>query len=257
MSRQDKLNRLPLSAWQAERLRVTAFPISATPMDDINWWTELIGEPAETRTVQPRVDRQTEQGLFLGAKLVNQVQPLRVDWLLQLTGEESEAVTFPTIGTFLEIIDPFVELMLRWFKLKTCPELKRIAFGPSLVYPIDSRAAGYRQLSGYLPSVKLDPEGSSDFAYQINRARNSTSIIHGLKVNRLSKWSVAKVQRMAFSVGEELSVSKGQELFACHLDLDINTAAEFPGPLPKNQLELVFQELVDLAKEIASEGDIS
>lgn len=258
MSKQGKINRLPLSAWHAERLRLTAFPITATPPQNISWWTELMGEPAETKTVQPKLDRQTEQGLFLGAKLVNQVQPNRIDWLIQLTDQESEAISFPTIGPFLEVIEPFVELMLRWFKLKTCPELKRLAFGPILVYPVDSRVAGYRQLSVYLPSIKLDHEGSSDFFYQINRIRNSTSKSDGFKINRLSKWSVSAVQRMDFSIGKEidLSVTKRQAYYACRLDLDINTAAEFPGPLPKKQLSLIFQELVDLAKEIALEGDV-
>lgn len=258
MSKQDKINRLPLSAWHAESLRLTAFPITSTPLNDTNWWTELMGEPAETKTVQPKFDRQTEQGLFLGAKLVNQVQPNRIDWLIQLTDQESGAIVFPTIGPFLEVIEPFVELMLRWFNLKTCPELKRLAFGPTFVYPVDSRVAGYRQLSVYLHSIKLDPEGSSDFLYQINRIRNSTSKIDGLKINRLSKWSVSALQRMDFSVGKEidLSVTKRQAQYACRLDLDINTAAEFAGPLPKKQLSLIFQELLDLAKEIALEGDI-
>lgn len=258
MSKQGKINRLPLSAWHAESLRLTAFPITATPLNDINWWSELMGEPAETKTVQSKLDRHTEQGLFLGAKLVNQVHPNRIDWLIQLTDQESGAIAFPTIGPFLEVIEPFIELMLRWFKLNTCPELKRLAFGPILLYPVDSRVAGYRQLSVYLPSIKLDSEGSSDFLYQINRIRNSTSKIDGLKINRLSKWSVSAIQRMDFSVGKEsdLSVTKRQAHYACRLDLDINTAAEFSGPLPKKQLSLIFQELVDRAKEIALEGDI-
>lgn len=260
MSKQGKINRLPLSAWHAESLRLTAFPITATPLKDSNWWTELMGEPAETKTAQPKLDRRTEQGLFSGAKLVNQVQPNRIDWLIQLADHESGPIGFPTIGPFLEVIEPFVELMLRWFNLKTCPELKRLAFGPILVHPVDSHAAGYRQLSAYLPNVKLDPEGSSDFLYQINRVRDSTSKIDGLRINRLSKWSVATVQTIGFFVGpiSDISISMDKVgLFrACRLDLDINTAAEFTGPLPKKQLSLIFQELVDLAKEIAVEGDI-
>ena len=43
------LDRLPLSAWQAEGLRMTVFlspaaQVLATP----TWWSDLVGEPAET-----------------------------------------------------------------------------------------------------------------------------------------------------------------------------------------------------------------
>jgi len=258
MSKQDKPSRLPLSAWHVESLRLTAFPVLGTPLTDISWWTELVGEPAETKTIQPRVGVETEQGEFLGAKLVNQIQPHRVDWHLQFPDQEPQADAFPTIGPFLEIVEPFVRLMLRWLDLETCPELQRLAFGVVLAYPVESRTAGYRQLAAFLPSVKLHPEGSSDFLYQINRVRTSTSKIEGLGINRLSKWSVAALQRVSLSFRKELdmSVAMDKALYACRLDLDINTVAKFSAPLPEKQRGPLLQELVDLAKEIASEGDI-
>ena len=123
MPKQDKPSRLPLDAWHAESLRLTAFPIRGTALTDISWWTELLGEPAETKTTQPRVAGQTEVGEFLGAKLANQIQPHRIDWQLQPPGQEPNS--FPTVGPFLEIVEPFVELMLRWLDLETCPMLQR------------------------------------------------------------------------------------------------------------------------------------
>lgn len=41
-----------------------------------------------------------------------------------------------------------------------------------------------------------------------------------------------------------------------HLELDINTAANFTQDLPGSVLPQLFQELVDLGVEIAQEGDI-
>lgn len=258
MSKQDKPSRLLLNAWYVESLRLTAFPVRGTPLTDISWWTELVGEPAETKTIQPRVGGQTEQGEFLGAKLVNQIQPHRVDWQLQLPDQETQADTFPTVGPFLEIVERFVELMLKWLSLETCPELHRLAFGAVLVYPIESRVAGYQQLAAFLPSVKLDLEGSSDFLYQINRVRTSTSKIEGLRINRLSRWSVTALQRvdLSFEKNLDMSIAKGKLVHACRLYLDINTVPEFRGPLPEKQRGSLFEELVFLAKEIASEGDI-
>ena len=261
MSKQDKINRLPLSAWNAEILRLTAFHIEPTSPQDINWWADLMGEPAETKTVQQRIGGQIEQGLFTGirgVKLVNQVQPHRIDWSLQLHEPDPQINVFPTIGQFIEVVEIFVDVMARWLKLKTCPMLQRLAFGAILTYPVDSHAAGYRQLSAYLPNVKLDPESSSDFLYQINRVRDSTSKIDGLGINRLSKWSVATLQTMSFSFGQDLdtSMDKGSLLRACHLELDINTKTDAKKPLPSNRIDQIFQELVNLAKEIIKEGDI-
>ena len=157
-----------------------------------------------------------------------------------------------------EVIEQLVDLMARWFKLKTCPVLQRLAFGAILTYPVDNLASGYQQLSTYLPSVKLDPGNSSDFLYQINRVRDSTSGIDNLRINRLSKWSVAAVQTMGFTVGQDLdmSVAKGGLLRACRLELDINTITVLKKPLPPNKLNIVFKELIKLAKEIIKEGDI-
>jgi len=258
MPKQNKPGRLPLEAWYVESLRLTAFPVGGTALTDISWWFELLGEPAETKTIQPRVAGQTEVGGFLGAQLTNIIQPSRIDWQLRPPDQELPAGSFPIVGPFLEIVEQFVELMLRWLELKTCPMLQRLAFGAILLHPVESRAAGYRELAAFLPFVELDPDGSSDFHYQINRARSSTLEIKGLKINRLSKWSVGAFQMFDLTVGKQpgMNVAKGELLHASRLSSDINTVPEFPGPLPESQRGPLFQELADLAKEIASEGDI-
>jgi hypothetical protein len=46
------------------------------------------------------------------------------------------------------------------------------------------------------------------------------------------------------------------EIYACRLELDINTPQSFQNELPYDQLNNIFQELVDLGREIATEGDI-
>jgi len=133
-------------------------------------------------------------------------------------------------------------LMLRW--LAGCPPLQRLAFGAVLTRPVDDLLTGYRQISDYLPFVQLDPESSSDFSYQINRPRNST-VISGLRINRFSRWSVARVFASTFDTQ-----------IGCRVELDINTAQEFQGELPQEKLPVIIQELVDLGKEIAENGDI-
>jgi len=48
----------------------------------------------------------------------------------------------------------------------------------------------------------------------------------------------------------------GPENFACNVELDISTDKEFQSELPREQLSIIFQELVELGKEIARDGDI-
>ena len=134
----------------------------------------------------------------------------------------------------------------------------RLAFGAVLLQPIKSHQDAYKQLGHYLPSITLDPEGSSDFLYQINRRRDSTTGVAGLKINRLSKWAMVNFMTMRFSSSPELMLyhpSTATTSFV-QLELDINTVPDFQGELEREQLPSVFSELVQLGCEIASQGDI-
>jgi hypothetical protein len=121
--------------------------------------------------------------------------------------------------------------------------------------PIADPVAGNRLLSQYLHDVKIDIEGSTDLFYQINRRRCSTSDVPDLFVNRLSKWSLSTTGLLSLGgAPEEITIQARQ--FACRLELDINTVAEFPEELPHSRLSDLFDEFVRLSNEIAQEGDI-
>lgn len=249
--------RLPLSAWQAETLRLTAFPAPSANISTPTWWTELLGGPAETKVLRPSKGGELEEGPFEGGRLRLMTQLSRIDWaLFPIPAKAEGAEGFLTVGAFLKILDPFLRLMLRWFELQTCPSVQRLAFGAVLILPVENTVAGHRLLSAYLP-IKLDPEDASDFGYQINRRRDSKSGIPGLRINRLSKWSVLSIQTIELSLGQSAArYYPGGEQFACRLELDINTIQEFQGEFSREQLPGVFQELVDLGCEIASLGDV-
>lgn len=258
MAQQSVAGRPPLTAWQAEILRLTAFPGPSARIVEPTWWADLAGEPPEAKSSRPRKGVQQEEGVFEGRKLVLVVEPTRIDWLFTpFDPQEREFDVVPTIGSFPESLDAFSQLMLRWFELGTCPSVQRLAFGAILLQPVEDRQTGYQQISAYLSSVRLDPEGSSDFSYQINRPRDSTSGIPGLRINRLSKWSVAAWKTGQFSVRPTaVQHFLGQAYFACRLEMDINTVPDFQDELSREQLPQVFQGLVDLGREIVKEGDI-
>lgn len=252
MSTPTTQNKADLSTWQAESLRITCFPGSSIEFNSANWWQEIIGEQPENTVVRAREGIRQDEGHFNGRKVILGTQPMRIDWLMGPNEEDGEF----SIGSFQDGLDSFLDLTLRWFKIS--PPLKRLAFGAILALPVDNRKSGYELIANYLPNVKLDPIGSSDFLYQINRTRKSQLDISELKINRLSKWSVAKQGLVHFALSPDAHVSSfpSSETFSCRLELDINTSADYIGDISSDKLTNVFTELVDLGKEIALKGDI-
>ena len=245
-------------AWQVTNLRVTAFPSEPPRIEEPSLWTEVLGYPPEAVTSRPKAGQRKEEGEHEGRRLFLEVQPERIDWILTplIKPAEDEPATLPLAGPFPEVLASFLKPVERW--LPRCPETVRLAFGAVLAQPVENRRAGYVQIRQYLRAVDIDPDSSEDFFYQINRPRPSRVGIEGLRVNRLSKWSVLLFQRFSVTL-EKSHISKvgyatGDS--ACRLELDINTAPDLDLPLPHDGLSVILGELVDLAKEIATNGDV-
>ena len=255
---QDRANRLPLTAWDAESLRLTAFSPPSSPVDDTGWWDSLMGGPPEVEVVRHRESGKSVEGAFEHGRLVIQTSPDRVDFHAIPSPEQDATGGFLTIGKFEQALGRFDELMNRWLTLDSCPDIQRIAFGAVLLSPVDSKVSGYRQLAAYLPSVTIDAEHSTDLLYQINRPRERTAGTPAVKINRLSKWSVAQMIGAGFVVGptQILHRSMSPAFQACRLELDINTDAERREPLPREALPRIFRELMDLGIQIVKAGDI-
>lgn len=246
------------SGWQTEALRLTAFTRDPVEADTVPLWHDLTGEDPEVSQARPREHSTTEAGPYLEGWLALGVATTRIDWRLVVNPNEPPD-GLPTIGRFDELRDTFRSLMHKW--LKKSPPLNRLAFGAVLLLPVDSRQEGYRRLNGLLPSIAIDAENSSDFSYKINRRRPSTSGIENLEINRLSGWSVSRFTGIGFEMAvDEPTRSRAHELgepmWACRLEVDVNSAPQFRPRLTKRALQTLLDELVGLGAEIAAEGDI-
>lgn len=251
----DPTNPLP---WLTETLRLSAFPSIPGNVEPAQWWEEAVGQPAENHKFQRTTGVTQDDGPFHGGKLILAVQPLRIDWLFQTSATPTPEEIEPSLDQLLAL-DAAMELFQRVadYWLGVSPPLARLAFGAILAIPVDDRPTGYRRLSEYLPNVSIDPDHSSDFLYQINRPRDSR-IIPTLRINRLSKWAVAKsiAAQIVLGPGPLQVASTGLERLSVRLELDINTAAEYNGNLSGAQLPNLYRELTDLGREIAARGDI-
>lgn len=248
-----------LAAWQVEHLRLTAFPAAGAKLTPEEWWTALVGYPPDSVTSRPKAGLHQQEGTFEGRRLLLRIHPDRIDWRLSAPAPEVPdelSVSFPSAGAYTETLGVFHKLAIAW--LKVSPSLTRLAYGAVLMLPVEDRQKGYLQLGEYLRSMKIDPE-SSDFSYQINRPRPSRAPVAGLRINRLTKWSVALFQVLGLSLQGETPPRTnftGSKQSMCRLELDINTAPDFEGPLPQEALVPVFEELVASGGEIVANGDI-
>lgn len=247
-----------MADWRVEQLRLTAFPLKDFRDPDPNWWGKVVGSSPEIKTIQTGVGIREAGPIKNGySNLVLDVQATRIDWLFAAAMKSGEPIKgFPTFDTVGGAYGACEALLRNWIK-ETTP-LKRMALGTVLVLPVENRQAGYEVLMKLLPAVKLDPKGSSDFTYSINRPRSSANI-RDLKINRLSRWAVAQLKgiQIQAAIPGEISVVEGPgDWSAVRVELDVNSAAERVEALPAEQQGALFQELLKLSEEIAIKGEI-
>lgn len=223
-------------------------------------WTALVGSSPERIDQRPKEGITNVEGPFEGARLTLTRSPMRSDWIWIVESDlTAPRIEIPSIGEFEKVDKTFLTLANQW--LSRDQSLTRLAFGCILVLPVAGKEEGYKRLGNFLPQLAIDPVGSSDLVYQINRPRTSR-VIDGLRVNRLSRWSVAISQAMSlqFSLStgaaEAVGGPTGPGLSACRLQLDINSDQTQTVPLRSDMLVPLLNEFVELAREIATGGDM-
>ena len=247
-----------ISSWQALELRATVFLHPASPIDDSELWSEIIGGIPEEENRRPGEGLVRQVGPLNGLTAVVQVtNKIRVDLLLQPSLPPAGSApneNWPELE-FSRAMGVAHERMRLW--LFKQPQVARLAFGANLVQPANDWESCQRGLGHYLPG--LDLVGSLDFFYQVNRPRSSR-VVEGLRINRLCKWAVMTQVAGGISVGSDIGnpvqVRQISQRFASSLVFDINTAPEWSHQLPSDVLAYLFNELVVYGTEIADRGDI-
>jgi hypothetical protein len=247
----------PFADWVAEQLRLTVFtlPGVANPAAE-QWWNGIVGSPADESTANLKMGLKTLASTFHSGKLILKLEPDRIDWLFVPQGPDPAAGPpgeLPSIGPITENLESFSDIAERWLGREDIPDVVRIAFGTVVRHPEPDRRSAYVRLPDYLP-LRLNPE-SSDFNLQINIPTVSQARIDGLRINRLSRWSVMGLARVALSVDSARVTTSSQFMeYAMRLEVDINTSPEFQRPIPKERLIELYRELVTLGRSIITEG---
>jgi hypothetical protein len=242
----------PLSSWKVLSLRTTAFYFPSEKVDPAGWWFELMESSPDAELRKPKEGVVRLEDSIENGKRSITTSPGRVDFRLE--GEDVGGDPFRRVDAPEEVSPGFMQLSKSLLGLASFPAVKRLAFGSVMDLPVREREDGYRQLSAYLP-FEIDASKSRDFLYRINRPRQSRTA-EGLIVNRVSVWTVRILRETQLTVsasGQIVSLKDNSApAYACRVELDINTDAEYTGALGV----AILEELVDLAREIYEKGEI-
>lgn len=241
--------------WNYQHLRLTAFFSSTINIKDNSWWTDTMGgDPENSSYRMSPIPTREEEGYIDELIIHLKIEPNRADWLL-LSPSAQEIDEFPNLGDSSQAIAAFTELANNWFKNIIDLDIARLAFGSRLLRKVKDRIESYKELKKILPNIKIDPEKSSDFLYQINRPRLS-STIDGLYINRVSKWRCMNSKVLSLHLGSVPQSNIATDIYATNLDLDISTNADRETILPLDTLQGLLKEFINLGEEIAQKGDI-
>jgi hypothetical protein len=249
----DDLLKYP-KEWVAAQVRVTAFGVGGAWDPPPQAWQEL--ELGEAGSFTRSKGETIEQGAALGHWLVVQTGRSRLDFY-HVPDPGSEDAHFGDIGEAREAADRVINFVAPWMR-RSCPDIGRLALGLTARSPVPDVRTGYQILGSMLP-VRIDPDGSSDFSYQINRPRDLISV-PGMRVNRLSQWGVIQIGQLMADLtirdgGASGEFQSGRSQHWCQAVLDINTAPSEQA-IPRDKVPDVLAEFLGLALEIVEKGDI-
>jgi hypothetical protein len=246
--------------WSVEQLRLTVFLDHEVREPVPNWWRDVVGQDPRIQTVQQGISIQHVGTVREGyCQLVLEVRGGRIDWLMTPQLAPNQIPTgFPSFDNYNAGAAVFRQLLLPW--ASRSQGVRRVAVGSVLTFPVQNKVAGYNELQGLLPALEIDPVGSSDLLYQINRHARSRAV-EGLHVNRLSAWTVVQFKLVQFQIqagGVPATIgTSAPELHAVRLQLDINTDADRGEPLPSGTIVPMIEELIALGGAIAEQGGSS
>ena len=238
------------SAWQTQVIRLTAFPLYNDRAKEEGWWEKILGAPADARTVKSRENLFQDEGEFENGHLALAIRPGRVDWLwtADALADLGEA-GIPSLGSFPHALWLFRSKLDGWMDF--APPLVRLAFGVVLDQLAQDKKSTYELLQEYLPAVKLSPDNSADFLYQINRPRKS-EVLPGYTIHRISKWMG---MRGVISNANEKGLLNTKEFTVARLEIDASSHLEANVPIDSSKIKPLLNELVSVAEEIVGTGD--
>jgi hypothetical protein len=241
-----------LTSWEVENARVTAFYKGSVTIQD--WWNELLDQQPEVERKNNKTGETEYVGTIDDNQLVMRIRPERIDWFVKPDNIFEEINRPHSIGVFPEPLSSFIDITSRWLKLETLPLINRLAFALTLSFSVDDLQQGQKEIQKYLHNIRLEAD-IEELLFQVNRPRVSKiQELRDLKINRLSKWSLAKwIMSYLTADGQTIKMQSGNLI---RLELDINSSSEYTGDFDSKILAVLLDELKNFSFEIVKKGDV-
>ena len=219
----------------------------------VGLWQKVVEAQPESTDTRLREGITRVVGSLDHNSVVLATQATRADWLVQPAPKPNHQPDLSPVLYAGEDVLPTLRRALD-VTLGETPEFNRLAFGVSLIRQVAEPQSALREISAYLPSIDFSSMEGPDFVHQLNRRRPSTAVPHVL-INRLARWSISQVGAIQIRIWGQSPVHASDIGTARQLLLDVNTAPAATA-IPTEKAPRLFEELLVLAAEIATEGDI-
>jgi hypothetical protein len=246
------------TGWQAQALRLTLF-LSA-PLElgvAATFWQTAVGADPEIDDNRPRESIRRQAGPFEDWYLETLIAPARVDWVLAPKVDDPQSGAQPYFESLDKAMGAFTAAGRRWLAIGS-PSIHRLAVGAVLLMPVANTKAAYQKLDDMLAVVRVDPDHSLDFFYQINWPRASRAV-REVTLNRLTRWTAIGIRSLNLQVDDNqasIQPAPSDGRHYCRLECDHSTQAWQTEPFASIDLDELFQELCEMVQENAKHGEV-
>jgi hypothetical protein len=241
----------PEYPWLTEMVRITAFPMPGMTLVPKRWNEIFAGEEPDQILRQPTMPH-LEGGPFNGDRLSISHSPARFDMVVSPTAPSTPSTELLHIEDLDVVFDRL--LIPAKHALKPDAPIQRIALGAVRMLPISAVRDSHEVFKRFVPQITNIPDNATDLAFQINIPVLLNDPIPTLVVNRLLKLQDAAIQLLGVTPAPTSVVPVMPTRFAVRLELDINTAAERPNPLPNDLVPELLTKLVGIVKTLIHPG---
>ena len=218
-----------------------------------------MGSDPEIDDNRPREGIRRQGGPFEDWYLETMIAPARIDWVLA-PKVDPQASDQPLLyhGSLDKAMGDFTAAGHKWLAAGS-PSIYRLGVGAVLLMPVASTKAAYQKLGDMLAVVRVDPDHSLDFFYQINWPHAST-VVRQVTLNRLTRWSALGVRSVNLQIDDNkasVQSSLPDDRHYCRLECDHNTQARQTEPFAPTDIRKLFQELCGMVEENAKQGEVT
>ena len=239
--------------WRVANLRLTAFASQIPfPADGAELFQDFFTFTPDEETRRKGEFMSEFSSGKAGVLYQTVIAGSKIDFIatagFSTTEVPNEMPTLPVEGNFETMFCEAAERLV-----SKIPGFARLAVGAHFLLPVESKVAGYTKMAELLPTIKIDPKGSSDFQYRINRRLAMELDGKQVWINRLVTWGCLGFQLQI--VGSSAGASRVGDAVSAITDVNTEPNADFSTLAPAHQ-QTIIKGLFSNSRDLVEKGDV-